>query len=246
MNYIIDLDGTLLNHTTANIDSIEFIREIQKRNEDFRIMSNSIKSPDVVRNRLRDAGMLVEREQIFNPIAVLNAFIKRENIADVYIVGTKVEIEQVSAKQEYEHPSLIALLDFEKNNCAYKDLQHIFELIQKGVRVVSASGSPYYAKEKKRYLDTGSFVNLFEAAADIKIPILGKPSKEYFSAVINSFQSQEDDILIIGDDWNTDMRGAENALCRGVLVKSGKYYPGDEKKCKPFMVVSKLMELFQT
>ncbi len=156
------------------------------------------------------------------------------------------EIEQVNVRHSDHDPEYVALLDFEKNNTTYDELQWIFVLIQKGVPVISASGSLFYFKDSGKYLDTGSFVNLLERAAGIEIRILGKPSREYFQAGLHSLKANCQEVTVIGDDWNTDIQGATNASCFAILVRSGKYQPGDELKCKPTRVVNTLMEIINS
>jgi ribonucleotide monophosphatase NagD (HAD superfamily) len=77
------------------------------------------------------------------------------------------------------------------------------------------------------------------------IKILGKPSLEYFSAGITLLDSEPSDITVVGDDWSTDICGATNAGCKSVLLKTGKYKPGDEYNCEPEKAVSNLMDIFK-
>ncbi|NLF49654.1 MAG: HAD hydrolase-like protein [Leptolinea sp.] len=246
MKYLIDLDGTLMDQTKPNLDAVEFISELRLRKTDFRIMTNSIKSPGVIAERLNNAGMAVAADHILNPITAINSFLDNNGVKSAYIVGSVSEIEQVNVRHSDHDPEYVALLDFEKNNTTYDELQRIFVLIQKGVPVISASGSLFYFKDSGKYLDTGSFVNLLERAAGIEIRILGKPSREYFQAGLHSLKANCQEVTVIGDDWNTDIQGATNASCFAILVRSGKYQPGDELKCKPTRVVNTLMEIINS
>ncbi len=245
MKFLIDLDGTLLDQTKPNLDAVQFIKELSHRNIAFRIMTNSIKSPAVIVNRLNAAGIAVAVDKILNPITAINSFLDKNGAKNVYIVGSDSEIVQMKTSHNDLDPEWIVLLDFEKKNITYEELQRIFVFIQKGVPVISASGSHFYFKDSKKYLDTGSFVRLFEIAAGVEIKILGKPSLEYFQAGLYSLQAESSDVTVIGDDWSTDILGADNAGCHSVLVRAGKYQPGDELKCNPSQVVSSLMEILE-
>ncbi len=243
MKYFIDLDGTLLNHKLASMDAVSFMNEIQRRNIEYRIMTNSIKSPVRIVERLKSVGIGVKKESILSPIHSINAYLQQHNIRKAYVVGSALEREQVKTENNSEEPEIIALIDFEKNNVTYNELQKIYYFMQKGVPAIAASGSPYYSKGKSKCLDTGAFVHLFEKTAHISIKILGKPSIAYFSSGIAALHAGPTEITVVGDDWSTDIIGAVNAGCHAILVKTGKYQTGDENKCKPTKVVSKLMDL---
>ncbi len=144
MKYLIDLDGTLLDGDRANKDSVKFMGELQKRGAEFLIMTNSIASPRIIRERLDEVGISVDTGCILNPIAAVNIYLKANNISRAFIVGSKSEVEQVSVKNDTENPQAILLLDFEKENLAYDGLQNIFSLIQRQIPVISASGSTFY------------------------------------------------------------------------------------------------------
>ncbi|VDB91031.1 unnamed protein product [Peniophora sp. CBMAI 1063] len=88
----------------------------------------------------------------------------------------------------------------------------------------------------------GPFVTALEHASGSSAEIVGKPARSFFQTVINSFNETDnvldiDDyernrsIAIIGDDVESDLGGgaAELGLWR-VLVQTGKYRPGVEKK----------------
>ena len=246
MKLIIDLDGTLLHNRCANADAVAFMRELRRRQVELVVMTNSIKSPAGIVDRLRKADIEVELANILNPIHSINTYLNRHGYKKVYIVGSEPEREQVKADCTAENPQLVILLDFEKKNVAYNELQKIFLFMQEGIPVVSASGSVFYNTENGKCLDTGAFVRLFEAAADVSIQILGKPPAEYFEAGIALLGAQNSDVLVIGDDWRTDIVGAQNVGCRSVLVRTGKYAAGDENRCQATYVINNLMELFET
>jgi len=244
MKYLIDLDGTILNGRNANVDSVQFMKELQTRRIEYRIMTNSIKAPAEIVTRLKEAGIDIPVDAILNPINVVNNYLIINKIYSAYIVGSSSERNQVCIGHSTQGPQVIILLDFEKDNVSYCELQHIYEFIQRGVPVISASGSPYYLKNGIKYLDTGAFVQMFSRASNSDIKILGKPSEDYFKAGIASLRENADDITVVGDDYSTDIQGAKTTLCKTVLLRSGKYKPGDEDKCEPDKVVNALMEIF--
>ena len=246
MKYLIDLDGTLLAGSHAINSSPLFIGDLQKNNGDFLIMTNSVKPPRLQSERLASAGMDIPPHRIINPLSAINGYLKKENITKVFTIGSVLEKEQIRAEWTDRNPEFMVLADFERDNMAYDSLQKALTFLLDGVPAVSASGSLFYLKEGKRFLDTGSFASLLERASETDIPVMGKPSRGYFKiawSLLNSGNETDGEIRVIGDDWSTDIRGAEEAGLKGILIQSGKYRKGDEKKCAPSRMIRDLTEL---
>ncbi len=109
--------------------------------------------------------------------------------------------------------------------------------------MVSASGSKYYLKNGIRHVDTGAFVSLFDALSDIPTLVLGKPSPGYFEIARSKLSCAADDLIVVGDDWSTDIAGALNFGANGILIRSGKCVDGDEKKLAGTVCVGNFSEI---
>ncbi|KAF4574265.1 hypothetical protein EYR36_005598 [Pleurotus pulmonarius] len=104
---------------------------------------------------------------------------------------------------------------------------------------------PLIATHKAKYLESasppglslgpGPFIAALEYATGVQAHVLGKPTKEFFGAVIDSLPQGVHEavgrVAIVGDDVEADLGGGaiELGLWR-VLVRTGKYRPGDEYK----------------
>ncbi|KAJ6609494.1 HAD-like domain-containing protein [Mycena sp. CBHHK59/15] len=93
-------------------------------------------------------------------------------------------------------------------------------------------------------LGPGPFVTALEHAARVKAHVVGKPARAFFEAVVRDIDMHgcigggvtctmpaDGRIAIIGDDVSADLCGGalELGLWR-VLVRTGKYRPGDESR----------------
>ncbi len=58
-------------------------------------------------------------------------------------------------------------------------------------------------------LDLGAYTTALEYACDISAIIMGKPSKEYFSAALESMNLKPEEVVMIGDDITSDIGGAQ-------------------------------------
>ena len=242
-SYIIDIDGTVLDGTVELNHASTFLKYLEKAGAKYLLATNSIKSHTVQVGRLKSIGLSLPPEKIYTPVDSINRFIYEEGISNVMVVGSDDEVCQIKANHTFKDPDLIVLLDFEKNNRTYNDLQLIIEHLERGCSIVSASGSPFYLKKGKKQIDTGAFVRLIESVTDRKITILGKPSSPYFLNAKSILGEGIDSVTVIGDDWKTDIKGAREVGFHSILMKSGKYRDGDEERGKPDGAVDSFLPL---
>ena len=53
--------------------------------------------------------------------------------------------------------------------------------------------------------------------------IIGKPSPAFFQVALDDMGLSKDEVLMIGDDIDSDVGGAQEAGLKAVLVRTGKY-----------------------
>ncbi len=72
-------------------------------------------------------------------------------------------------------------------------------------------------------LDMGAFILGLEQAAGVSAAVVGKPSAAFFGAVLARLGVLPADALMIGDDLDADVLGAQASGISGVLVRTGKF-----------------------
>ncbi len=85
----------------------------------------------------------------------------------------------------------------------------------------------YWRAEDGLRLDAGAFVRALEYAADTEAVVLGKPDRSFFSAALEALGVEAAETAMVGDDVRVDVAGAQRSGLRGVLVRTGKFSPGD-------------------
>ncbi|HEV2201271.1 MAG TPA: TIGR01458 family HAD-type hydrolase [Bryobacteraceae bacterium] len=76
-------------------------------------------------------------------------------------------------------------------------------------------------------LDVGPFVAALECASGKRAIVFGKPAAPFFLAAAEKLGAAPEDVLMIGDDIDVDVGGAQRAGLMGALVKTGKFRPSD-------------------
>lgn len=100
----------------------------------------------------------------------------------------------------------------------------------------------YYKEGDSLVLDLGAYTAALEYACDLQAVIMGKPCKDYFGKAIDSMNLKFENTVMIGDDINSDVGGAQKCGLRGILVRTGKFRKSDENhpNIKPDAIVDNL------
>jgi ribonucleotide monophosphatase NagD (HAD superfamily) len=76
-------------------------------------------------------------------------------------------------------------------------------------------------------MDAGPFVSALENASGGKAHIIGKPSCDFYHLACKSMGVDPKFTIMIGDDIQSDVLGAQKAGIKGILVRTGKFSPKD-------------------
>ncbi|PPQ72406.1 hypothetical protein CVT26_003799 [Gymnopilus dilepis] len=197
------------------------------------------------------AKVLKEME-LYRPYLLLSDSAREEVLKDIQR-DNHAKGPSVSEAEEYD--SVVvglapSLFDYQHLNTAFRILkgEHKSTAIlaagaQKSPLLIAANKSRYVQKEDGLALGPGPFVAGLENASGATARVVGKPTKEFFQMVIDDLTNGVNEkfsakktkinrkIAVIGDDIEADLGGGalELGLWR-VLVKTGKYRPGDENR----------------
>ena len=89
----------------------------------------------------------------------------------------------------------------------------------------------------------GAYIAGLEEAAGVRATICGKPAAEYFASALALMGVAPDRALMVGDDIDNDVTGAQAAGIRGVLVRTGKFRDSDLARGVPDYVIDALSDL---
>jgi HAD superfamily hydrolase (TIGR01458 family) len=107
-------------------------------------------------------------------------------------------------------------------------MNRAFRSLLDGGPLLAMGDNRYFKEADGLSLDIGPFVAALEYATGNQAIILGKPAPAFFEGALLSLGCAADEVVMIGDDVLTDVEGALAAGLKGILVRTGKYRPGDE------------------
>ncbi|MFX1567827.1 MAG: HAD-IIA family hydrolase [Promethearchaeota archaeon] len=248
-----DIDGTLYFKDAPILGAIDTISKLRKIGLKFLFFTNTdSKSPKTILKILQHYGFSINREEIFTPIIALKEFLSQYPEKKTYFLTTKEvekEFEETPKVVGDEIPDFVILGDF-RDNWDVNRLNTAFKYVLKGAKLLGTQGNRYFLDlNGEPVIDTGSFIQMIAYAVNTIPKIFGKPSKEYFLQALKKLNLTQNEVIVIGDDPESDIQGAINSDIKGILVKTGKgqFFDSASSKIKPFMVLesfSSLSDLF--
>jgi HAD superfamily hydrolase (TIGR01458 family) len=226
---LLDIEGVVCVADAALAGSLDAIRRIRELQIPLKFVTNTTRRPRRrIVSDLARLGLDVASEDVFTPAILARQFLARESLAPWLIV----------------HPDLredflgLEALGGEAVVVGDAGASFTYDLLNRAFRKL-IRGTAFIALAKNRYfldhdcelsLNAGPFVAALEYASDRKATVLGKPAPEFFKLAVESMPCPAANVAMIGDDAEADVGGAMAAGLQGILVRTGKYRPGQESR----------------
>ncbi|CAN0406688.1 unnamed protein product, partial [Phaeothamnion confervicola] len=94
-------------------------------------------------------------------------------------------------------------------------------------------------------LDAGAYVSGLENAVNKWAEVVGKPSRLFYGAALAALGTTASRTVMVGDDIEADIAGAQAADIRAVLVRTGKFREADLARAAvpPYAVLDSIVDL---
>jgi HAD superfamily hydrolase (TIGR01458 family) len=125
------------------------------------------------------------------------------------------------------------LVGTEGHSLSIADLQPHFRRLLDGASLYTLQQNRYYREGEVLVTDLGPVAAFLAYAADREVVNLGKPSRLLYESLAGDAGCDLDEVVMVGDDAEFDASGSVALGMRGVLVRTGKYRPGDEARFDP-------------
>ncbi|KRK89128.1 TIGR01457 family HAD-type hydrolase [Lentilactobacillus sunkii] len=225
--YFIDLDGTVYAGKKRIPAAKRFIERLQQAEIPFLfVTNNSTQLPrDVVKNLADNHDIHVKPENVYTSgmatVDFMNAH-KQTNSPTVYIVG-EIGLKQVILANGYrldaDHPDYVVVgLD---SDLTYEKLSEAVLAIRSGSTFIGTNPDTNIPKERGMMPGAGSVVKFVEYATQIEPIMIGKPKARIIDSAIKKIGLDQSDVVMVGDNYNTDIKAGINAGVDTLLVYTG-------------------------
>ncbi len=134
------------------------------------------------------------------------------------------------------------------NKWTFELMNKIFRMIMDGAEILALHKGKYYQVEDGLQLDTGAIISGLEYASGKTSIVVGKPMQTFFELALTDLGLNKNEVVMIGDDLENDVLGAQRCGLRAGLVKTGKFRQDvfDSSNIKPDFVLESIADLFHS
>jgi HAD superfamily hydrolase (TIGR01458 family) len=243
---LIDLDGVLYIGSSPIEGAVRYIKRIIERDIPIRYITNTTRmSRRSLMYNLHEMGFPVEPEWVFSAPMAARQYVLRKNPKSIFLLtggDVRSDFEDLPIS---ETSADILVMGDPGNEVDYNMLNRGFRILMDGADFVAMQRNRYWRTEDGLVMDAGAFVAALEYASGKSATVVGKPSEEFFNLAVESLGLPGDEIAMIGDDIETDIKGANSAGILSILVKTGKYRAEEvnESEVKPDLVIDSFPSL---
>ncbi|XP_043226785.1 haloacid dehalogenase-like hydrolase domain-containing protein 2 isoform X1 [Amphibalanus amphitrite] len=228
---LIDLSGTLHIDNTKIPGAVEALEKLRTCGVPLRFVTNTTKeSLSVLHGLLTALGFRLERREVFSSLAAARRLVERRQLRPLLLLQPEA-LEDFDGVNTEKPDSVLVGLAPDKFN--YETLTEAFRLVLDGAALIAVHKARYYRRPDGLALGPGPFVAALEYATGRRAEAVGKPEREFFHSALAELGCRPEEAVMIGDDVQQDVGGAQEAGLAGLLVRTGKYRPGDEATISP-------------
>jgi HAD superfamily hydrolase (TIGR01458 family) len=240
---LLDLDGVIVLAGEAIPGATDAIAALERRGLPYRIVTNtSAVSRATLSRWSAKIGAPIPAERFESALSASAAWTARHFAGQpLYVLASEDARTEfagqhlLSHEQAGERGASVAavVIGDSPEEATFDNLNRAFRLIKGGATLVGMHRNPWWLTPEGPTLDSGSFVVGLEFAAETRATVVGKPSTAFFSQAVRDLRREAGrdlaraDIAMVGDDVRTDVRAAQRAGLRGILVLSGKHGEAD-------------------
>ena len=231
--FYIDLWGVIHNGITLHKNAIQTLEEISKAKKNYVLLTNAPRPNSTVKTFLKKLGMNKEiREKVYSSGEAALSYLKKNHLnKKFYHVGPTrdfdlfMEFENNKEKDINESSYFLCTGLFEDHD---EDLDYYKELFKEHLskKMICTNPDLIVDRGNKRELCAGSVALVFKKMGG-EVIYFGKPFPEVYN---QSIDNKNKKALSIGDNLNTDIKGANLLNFDSLIISNGVHKDEIEKE----------------
>jgi HAD superfamily hydrolase (TIGR01458 family) len=230
---LLDLAGVIYEGEEALPGALNAVARLRDGGLPLCFLTNTTRTTkQVVKRKLLRLGLQVQDSEIFTPAQAARDWLNKNNRSPHLLVHPQFaqEFDSVSSGRQRA-----VVVGDAGDAFSYATLNRAFQELIEGAELLAlAENRTFRDADGRLNLDAGPFVRALEFASRHNAIVVGKPSREFFASALAQMRCPPEKAVMVGDDAEVDVSGALRAgLANALLVRTGKYRPGDEQHFKP-------------
>jgi len=231
---LFDMDGVVYNGNRLIPGSGEAVEFLRERGISYLFVTNtSSKCRAALSEKLAGFGIRASESEVLTPGAAAAEWLRSEGLGQIALFVRE------PARQEFA--DLPCLPDDAERGAAYvvvgdlgdqwdyRTLNRAFRLLHNNpeAKLIALGMTRYWLAADGLSLDVAPFVAALQHATGREPLVFGKPDARFFLAAVEKLGIDAGEVLMIGDDIEADVGGAQAAGLQGALVRTGKFRSAD-------------------
>ena len=250
--FMIDLDGTMYHGTTILPGAKEFVNYLISNKMKFIFLTNNASRTQVqAANHMLKIGFKNIKPEMFYTSAmaavdtVSMLYKKKKKAAYIGEEGMKIALLDNGFTIDPDNPDFLFVgLD---RQATYRDYSFALRALKNGAKLVGTNNDRILLSQDGFNIGNGSVVAMFEYATNQEALKIGKPHLPIIQGALRYSNALKEDVIIIGDNLETDIKLGENAGIETIFVTTGVNTMEDcyTLDIKPTYIIDKLSNLIR-
>jgi HAD superfamily hydrolase (TIGR01458 family) len=246
---LLDVDGVLHVSGEGLPGAADAVRRLRAAGHRLRFVSNSTtRTRTALANALRGLGVELADDELQTTAHAAARALAGKRVLALTMPAVVEDLDGVDLVGEGADAVLIGGADEGPETgrvFSYMNLARAFAELDLGAELYCLHKNRWWQTARGPMLDSGAFVAGLEYAAQTEAIVLGKPSMAYFDAALEALDAEPALTWMVGDDWETDVAGAQACGLKTILVRTGKFRPDavERSGVMPDAIVSSLAAL---
>ncbi len=229
---VIDLDGSVYHGDNLIERADEALNSLSKKYDLLYLTNNSTRSRAEFARKLANFGISCTKHQLITSGYAAAQYIQEHYASSkIYVIG-----EQGLKDELTEHDITISEDDCDcvlvglDTEFTYKRMTKALNYILKGAVFIATNNDPFLITSVGVKPGAGSLVSAIETACGKKAIVTGKPSTFISDLIIKKLEVKPHEILVVGDNLQTDILMGIKGGMRTALVLTGASIMSDIEK----------------
>jgi len=248
---LFDLDGVLYNSETPIAGAAETLAWVRQRRIPHLFVTNTTsRSRAVLAEKMANFGIPVSETEILTPCEIAANWIAEHGGGSVALFvrpAARIAFARLNCLPgDAESDARYVVIGDLGNAWDFRTLNRAFRLLHSNPAstLIALGMTRFWKAQDGISLDVAPFVAALEHATGQKAVVFGKPAQAFFYGAAQQLDVPPTEILMVGDDIETDIGGAQHAGLKGALVRTGKFRPSDlDGSVRPYLVLDSIAAL---
>ena len=224
LGFLIDMDGVIYRGSKAIDGAPEFIQTLQDRNIPYCfVTNNSGYTPVDIVHKLAKFDVETDTDHVYTCAQATAAFVKQQKADGRAFVIGEAGLYEALYQEGYtvvqNDPDYVIV--GEGRTYTAETLEKAQRFIMRGAHLISTNLDTWCPTDSGPRPGCGAIVALLEAATNKKAYHVGKPNPYIFRKARTMLGLRTEEVIMVGDTMETDIKGATDLDFRSVLVLTG-------------------------